>query len=61
LFKANAVWNSPGINNHGGFIRNLTRDWQLSGVGTVASGGTYGLGYSYVSNGANQNITGSPD
>jgi hypothetical protein len=60
LFKANAIWNSPGINK-GALVRNLTRDWQLSAVGTVVSGGTYGLGYSYVSNGANVNITGSPD
>ena len=26
----------------------LTRDWQLSGVATVASGAAYGLGYSYT-------------
>jgi hypothetical protein len=61
LFKANAIWNSPGIKNHGGVLLNLTRDWQISSVATVASGGTYGIGYSYVSNGANVNLTGSPD
>jgi hypothetical protein len=61
LFKANAIWNSPGIKNHGNVLLNLTRDWQISTVATLASGGTYGLGYSYQSNGGNVNITGSPD
>jgi len=61
LFKANAVWNIGGIHDHGGLLLNLTRDWQISSVATVASGGTYGLGYSYQSNGGNVNLTGSPD
>ena len=61
LFKANGIWNSPGIKSHGAVLRNLTRDWQLSAVATVASGGTYGLGYSYQNNGGNVNLTGSPD
>jgi hypothetical protein len=61
LFKANAIWNSPGIKSHGDVLLNLTRDWQLSTVVTVASGGTYSLGYSYQNNGANVNLTGSPD
>jgi hypothetical protein len=61
LFKANAVWSISGIQNHGALVRNLTRDWQLSSVATVQSGGTYSLGYSYQSNGGNVNLTGSPD
>ena len=61
LFKANGIWNSPGIQSHGAVLRNLTRDWQISAVATVASGGTYGIGYSYQSNGGNVNLTGSPD
>ena len=61
LFKANAIWNSPGIRNHGGLLLNLTRDWQVSSVATVQSGGTYSLGYSYVNNGGSVNLTGSPD
>jgi hypothetical protein len=61
LFKANVIWNSPGVKNHGAVLLNLTRDWQLSTVATVASGGTYGLGYSYQNNGSNVNLTGSPD
>ena len=39
LFKANAIWNSPGIKNHGGLLLNLTRDWQVS---AVANGSTRG-------------------
>jgi hypothetical protein len=42
-------------------LRQLTKDWQLSGVLTASSGGAYTLGYSYNSAGANVNITGSPD
>jgi hypothetical protein len=61
LFKANSVWSIAGIQNHGALVRNLTRDWQLSAVATVQSGGTYSLGYSYVSNGGSVNLTGSPD
>lgn len=61
LFKANGVWNSPGINSRGAVLRNLTRDWQISAVASVVSGGTYGLGYSYQNNGGNVNLTGSPD
>ena len=61
LFKANGIWNSPGISNHGAVVRELTRDWQISAVASVQSGGAYALGYSYQSNGASVNITGSPD
>jgi hypothetical protein len=61
VLKANGVWNSPGIANKGAALRELTRDWQLSGVLTAGSGSAYDLGYSYQSNGGNVNITGSPD
>jgi len=42
-------------------VRALTNDWQLSGVLRAGSGAAYSLGYSYQSQGANVNITGSPD
>ncbi len=61
LLKANAVWNSPGIAGKGAVLRELTRDWQLSGVLTAASGSTYNIGYSYQNSGSSVNITGSPD
>ena len=61
LFKANGIWNSPGIQSKGAVLRHLTRDWQVSAVATVVSGGAYGLGYSYQNNGGNVNLTGSAD
>jgi len=61
FLKFNGVWLSPGIASKGAFLRELTRDWQLSGVLTAASGPTYTLGYGYQTAGANVNITGSPD
>ncbi|MCC7174579.1 MAG: carboxypeptidase regulatory-like domain-containing protein [Bryobacterales bacterium] len=61
LFKANGIWSSPGIQGKGAVVRELTRDWQISAVATVQSGAAYTLGYSYQNDGANVNITGSPD
>jgi hypothetical protein len=61
FLKFNSVWLSPGISGGGMVLRQLTKDWQLSGVLTASSGGAYTLGYSYNSAGANVNITGSPD
>ena len=39
----------------------IVNDWQISGVLTANSGPEYDLGFSYQNNGANKNITGSPD
>jgi hypothetical protein len=61
LFKANGIWNSPNLAGKNNALRILVRDWQISSVATFASGGAYGLGYSYQNNGSNVNITGSPD
>jgi len=61
LFKAYGIWDSPGISGKGRLVRELTRDWQLSTVITVASGAAYDLGYTYQTDGANVNITGSPN
>ena len=66
VLKANAVWDLPDFNTSGsgagmktvGYIFN---DWQLSGVLTANSGTRYDLTYSYQSNGASKNLTGSPD
>jgi hypothetical protein len=61
VMMANAVWNSPGIASKGAVLRELTRDWQLSGVLRASSGAAYDLTYSYQNDGANVNITGSGD
>ena len=39
----------------------IVNDWQLSGIFTGNSGNRYDLGYSYQTNGANVNLTGSQD
>ena len=62
FLKANVVWAIPGVSrDKNAALHALTNDWQLSGVFTLASGAAYSLGYLYNSNGANKNITGSPD
>ena len=38
----------------------MANDWQVSGVFTGGSGAQYDAAYSYQSNGANVNLTGSP-
>ncbi len=58
--KVNTTWAVPGIKGNA-FLHQITGDWQISGILTSASGTAYGLGYTYQSNGANVNITGSPD
>ena len=61
FLKANVTWYVPGITGRGGFVHQLTKDWQISSVLTAHSGAAYTLGYSYQTNGGNVNITGSPD
>lgn len=39
----------------------MVNDWQLSGIFTGGSGARYDISYSYQNNGANLNLTGSPD
>ena len=61
FLKFNSTWEAPGVNTMGGFVHQLTKDWQFSGILTAASGTAYSLGYGYNSNGNSVNITGSPD
>jgi hypothetical protein len=62
LLKVNGIWSIPGTSRDGNkVIAALTNDWQISGVGTFASGPAYTLGYSYQAAGTPKNITGSPD
>ncbi len=60
-FKFNGTWEPTGVNGAGAVLHQLTKDWQLSGVYTYASGTTFTPGYSYNSQGSSVNITGSPD
>jgi hypothetical protein len=64
--KANAVWDMPDLQTSGSgaakkVVGYIVNDWRLSGVLTAESGTRYDLGYSYNSNGASKNLTGSPD
>jgi hypothetical protein len=63
--KANVVWQLPDVHANGsGLARavgHVINDWQLAGVLTAGSGTTYDLSYTYRDNGANVNLTGSPD
>ncbi len=63
--KVNAVWDMPDLSLADGgakrIVGYIVNDWQLSGIFTGNSGNRYDLGYSFQSNGANRNLTGSPD
>ncbi|MEO8483144.1 MAG: carboxypeptidase-like regulatory domain-containing protein [Acidobacteriota bacterium] len=62
--KANWVWDLPDVRSENGALRALgfvVNDWQLSGILTTGSNGHYDLSYTYNTDGANKNITGSPD
>ena len=61
FLKANITWFVPAVEGRGGFLHQLTKDWQISSVLTAQSGLAYTIGYSYQTNGCNVNITGSPD
>ncbi len=61
FLKVNTTWAIPGMKSSGAFLRQLTSDWQVSGILTAQSGAAYSLGYSYQTAGSSVNITGSPD
>jgi hypothetical protein len=65
IVKANFVWDLPDLHGQTGAAMRITQaivnDWQLSGIFTGGSGTPYDISYSYQNNGANVNLTGSPD
>jgi hypothetical protein len=64
VVRGNFVWDMPDLVADGGAKRvvgYIINDWQLSGLVNLSSGTNYDLSYSYQSNGANINLTGSPD
>ena len=42
-------------------MRRKVAHWQLSGIWTASTGGSYTVGFSYQSGGSSVNLTGSPD
>jgi hypothetical protein len=64
IVKANVVWDLPDLHTATGGLRvvqAIVNDWQLAGVFTAGSGAPYDISYTYQNNGANVNLTGSPD
>jgi carboxypeptidase family protein/TonB-dependent receptor-like protein len=64
IVKANFIWNLPDLHASapaGRIAAAIVNDWQLSGIFTGGSGARYDITYTYQSNGANVNLTGSPD
>jgi len=64
IIKANFLWQLPNIHAGSGAASALAavlHDWQLSGVFTAGSAAPYDIGYAYTTNGANVNLTGSPN
>jgi len=64
IMKGNFVWDLPDVKSSEGALRAIgyvVNDWQLSGIWTASTGGTYTIGYNYQNGGSNVNLTGSPD
>ncbi len=63
VMRANAIWQLPKLNTSGGMktLGYLLNDWSLASIWSGSSGAAYNVTYSYTSNGANIDITGSPD
>jgi hypothetical protein len=63
IVKANFIWDLPDWRTTGSrrLAAAVVNDWQLSGIFTGGSGARYDIAYQYQNNGANVNLTGSPD
>jgi hypothetical protein len=63
IVKANFIWDMPDWQTTGSkrIAAAIVNDWQLSGIFTGGSGARYDITYLYQNNGANVNLTGSPD
>ena len=63
IVKANFIWDLPDWQTTGSrrVAAAIVNDWQLSGIFTGGSGARYDITYLYQNNGANVNLTGSPD
>jgi hypothetical protein len=64
IIKGNLVWDLPKMSTGSGarnVLAAIVNDWQLSGIFTGGSGARYDITYQYQNNGANVNLTGSPD
>ena len=63
VLNASAVWQLPKLSGDSGAVKAVgyvVNNWQLSGVFTAGSGAPYDATFTYQSNGAAVNLTGSP-
>jgi hypothetical protein len=61
MIKVNFVYDLPDVHKFGKVVAALANGWMLSGVYTGGNTAQYDATYSYQSNGANVNLTGSPN
>jgi hypothetical protein len=64
IMRGHFIWQLPKVSGTGGAVRALgtvLNDWSLSGIWSGATGPAYIVTPQYTSNGANVNLTGSPD
>jgi Carboxypeptidase regulatory-like domain len=64
ILRANFIWQLPAVSGGPGVkgvLRHLANDWSVSGIWSGATGASYIVTPQYTSNGANVNLTGSPD
>jgi len=61
VMRANFVWRVPVIDGVPKALDQILKDWSVSGIWSGATGAAYFVTPSYTSNGANVNLTGSPD
>jgi hypothetical protein len=64
IMKGNFVWDLPDLKRSQSTLRAIgmvVNDWQLSGIWTASTRGTYTVSQNYQSGGSSVNLTGSPD
>jgi|RhiMethySRZTD1v2_1073278.scaffolds.fasta_scaffold00767_13 carboxypeptidase family protein len=59
IMRGNFIYQIPGAGS--GVVSHLTRDWSIAGIWSGATPQAYIITPQYQSNGANVNLTGSPD
>jgi hypothetical protein len=64
IMKGNFIWDLPDVKSEQSTLRAIgmiVNDWQLSGIWTALTPGSYTIGQNYQNGGSSVNLTGSPD
>jgi hypothetical protein len=64
VMRANVIWQLPKLTSQAAGMKALgylVNDWSVASIWSGSTGASYNVGYNYTSNGANIDITGSPD